>query len=71
MIAQDETAPTEAPAETGDMDFSDIKKKKKKELPMDLVRGYSHVWYAPLLTHTNHFLVPCSCALRSIQTGRG
>ena len=38
MIAQDETAPTEAPAETGDMDLSDIRKKKKKDLPMDLVR---------------------------------
>jgi len=36
----DETAPTEAPAEGGDMDFSDIKRKrKKKELPMDLGEG--------------------------------
>lgn len=38
MVNQDEAAPTEAPGEVGDMDFSDIKKKKKKkELPMDLV----------------------------------
>ena len=51
------------------MDFSDIKKKKKKkELPMDLVNECSHVRSAHLLTHI-YSPVPCTHALCS--TGRG
>lgn len=51
MVNQDEAAPTEAAGEGGDMDFSDIKKKKKKkELPMDLVNRCFHIRYAYLLT---------------------
>lgn len=53
------------------MDFSDIKKKKKKkELPMDLVSRYSHVHYAHLLIH-EYLPVPCARGLRSMITGRG
>lgn len=69
MVNQDEAAPTEAPGEGGDMDFSDIKKKKKKkELPMDLVNRCSHVRYVHLLTH-GYFPIPCAHALCSTQTG--
>ena len=71
MIAQDEATPTETPAEGGDMDFSDIKKKKKKkELPMDLVRRHSHGRYAPSLTYES-LPVPCACALCSLKQGEG
>ncbi len=71
MINQDEAAPTEAPGEGGDMDFSDIKKKKKKkELPMDLVNGCSHVRYTHLLTY-KYFPVPCTHALCPTKQGEG
>lgn len=67
MVAKDETAPTEAPAEGGDIDIK--KKKKKKDLPMDLVRRRPRIHYAPVLTHAP---LPTSylCALCSTKTGR-
>jgi translation initiation factor 2 subunit 2 len=53
------------------MDFSDIKKKKKKkELPMDLVRRYTHVLFAHLLTH-EYLPILCVRALCSIKQGEG
>jgi len=51
------------------MDFSDIKKKKKKkELPMDLVSGCSHVCYAHLLTRE---YLPFRVHMLSVQRKQG
>lgn len=67
MVVKDETAPTEAPAEGGDIDIK--KKKKKKDLPMDLVRRHPRVHYAPVLTHDS-LSTSYLCALCSTTTGR-